>query len=106
MGPGRGNSGKLMLYEFDFLPIFAGAERGSRISQLDFTQFYEWVRATQGALSDPNDVLERCHCLAVIGERGGVVFVEHHRVNSPHPERLITTLADNTSRHGYHVTQQ
>ena len=65
-----------MLYEFDFLPIFAGAERGSRISQLDFTQFYEWVRATQGALSDPNDVLERCHCLAVIGERGGVVFVE------------------------------
>ena len=54
-----------MLYEFNFYPVFAGAERCLRISQLDFTQFCEWVRATHGALSDPNDVLERCHCLAV-----------------------------------------
>ena len=99
MGPGRGNSGKLMLYEFDFLPIFAGAERGSRISQSVLNRFCERVHATEHAPRDPFSVLESRHGLAEIVERGAVVQAERPRVNPPHLEREHISLTENTAHH-------
>ncbi len=52
---------------------FAGAERGSRVSQGSLNFRCERVRATEHALSDPCRLLERRDALADIVERGGGV---------------------------------
>ena len=70
MGPGRGNSGKLMFYEFNFLPVFSGAERGSRFAQRYPNLHCGRVLASKHAPSSPFRVLERRHGLTEIVERG------------------------------------
>jgi hypothetical protein len=80
--------------------FFAGAERGSRGSQFAFNFFCGRVLATEHALRDPFNFLERRHGLAECSERGVVVFVERHRVIPPHPEREYILISENASRHG------
>ena len=53
----------------------AGAERGSRGSQVVLDPSCERVRASKHAFRNPCGVLERCHGLAEIVERGGGVVV-------------------------------
>ena len=52
----------------------AGAEDGSRASQILLKCRYMWVRATEHAPSDPSHLLERIYGLAEIVERGGGVL--------------------------------
>ena len=62
---------------------FAGAERGSRVSQFNLNSRGNRVRATKHAPRDPMHILERRHCLAEIVERGPFVLVERHRIIPP-----------------------
>ena len=55
--------------------IFAGAERGSRGSQVALNQRCGRVCAAEHAPYDPFRILERRHGLAEIVERGTGVFV-------------------------------
>ena len=66
---------------------FAGAERGSRVSQIIPNRFCGWVRNAKNASRDPCRVLERRYGLLVIVERGAVVYVERRRVTPLHYER-------------------
>ena len=84
----------------------AGAEYGSRVSQINRNRRDERVRAAQHAPRDPFRVLERIHGLAEIAERGVGVPVEHPRVSLSHSERGFIVFADNTLRHGYHFQEQ
>ena len=61
---------------------FAGAERGSRVSQVVLIDLYEWVRATEHAPRDRYCLLERRHGLAEIVERGAGIREERPRVYS------------------------
>jgi len=61
---------------------FAGAERRSRVSQGLLNPHCVWVRAAKHAPRNLIRVLERRHGLAEIVERGAVVLVERHRVES------------------------
>jgi tetratricopeptide (TPR) repeat protein len=63
------------------------------------------VRAAKYAPRSPCHVLERCHGLADIVERGAVVVVERLRVIHPHSERDIMTLPKNALRHGQYFAQ-
>ena len=85
---------------------FAGAERGSRVSQFALNLHCKRVRAAEHAPRDPFRVLERCHGFAEISECGAVGFVERLRVNPPHPERESITLSENASRHGDRFAKQ
>ena len=60
----------------------AGAEHGSRVSQMIIYPRRGRVRATEHAPRDPSRVLERRHCLAAIFERGGGVLVERLRAQA------------------------
>ena len=53
---------------------FAGAERGSRVSQIILDPFCERVRATHHTARDPFNFLERRHAFAQIVKRGGGVL--------------------------------
>ena len=86
--------------------VFAGAERGLRVSQMELNSFCGWVRATEHSPRGPFRFLERRHGLAEIVERGAVVFVERPRVNPPHLERESMLWSENTSRHWHCFTQQ
>jgi hypothetical protein len=55
---------------------FAGAERGSRVSQEPLNPHRDRVRATKYAPRDPCSVLERRHGLEDVVERGAGVLVE------------------------------
>ena len=63
---------------------FAGAERGSRLSQeVPTKSCCERVRSTKGAPRNPFGVLEGRHGLAEISERGAGVLVERPCVIRP-----------------------
>ena len=95
---GRGRGGRLARFckahngviillrglEDDALPGFAGAEDGSRSSQVALNSFCEWVRATKHAPGNPFRLRERRHGLAEIVERRARVLVKCPRVNFPH----------------------
>ena len=86
---------------------FAGAERGSRLSQeVPTKSCCERVRSTKGAPRNPFGVLEGRHGLAEISERGAGVLVERPCVIRPHPERIYGTLPVTTSRQGHRFAQQ
>ena len=53
----------------------AGAERGSRVSQLVLNSRCNRMGATEHAPCNPFGVLERFHGLAEIVERGAVILV-------------------------------
>ena len=53
---------------------FAGAERGSRVSQIVFNRSCERMRAAEDAPRDRSRVLERRHALTKIVERGARVL--------------------------------
>ena len=55
---------------------FAGAEDGSRVSQVVIDPYCERVRATKHAPRGPFRLLERRHGLAEIVERGAGVLVK------------------------------
>ena len=59
---------------------FAGAERGSRVSQGLLHRHHDRVRPPKHAPRGPFGFLERRHGLAEIVERGAVVVVERPRV--------------------------
>ena len=84
----------------------AGAERSSRVCQGTLNPLSGRVRASHHAPRDPLRVLERCHGLAAIVERGTGTFVERQRVNPLHPERDELTLSENASRHESSFAQQ
>ena len=84
----------------------AGAERGSRVSQVVFNPPCGWVRASKHAPRNPTRVLERRHGLAEIVERGTVVLVERRRANPPRLERGVMTFTENASRHRHRFAQQ
>ena len=70
--------------------FFAGAERGSRVSQCDLNGLCGRVRTSKHASRDPFRVLARRHGLAEIVKRRAVGFVERLRVNprcAVHPPR-------------------
>ena len=64
---------------------FAGAERGSRVSQIVLNLYCERMRAPEHAPRGPFYFLERRRGLAQIVEGGAVGFVERLRVNPPRP---------------------
>jgi hypothetical protein len=82
------------------LRIFAGAERCSCFSQFVINPFRDGVRAPEHAPCNRINVLERCHRLAQIVERGAGVFVERPRVSPSQPERIFITIAENAPRRG------
>ena len=84
----------------------AGAEYGSRLSQIVLNCRCLRVRAAEHAPRNRLDVLERSHGLADIVERGAGVPPKSVPVIPPHPERDVITLAENASRHGYCFEQQ
>ena len=61
----------------------AGAEYGSRVSQINRNRRDERVRAAEHAPRNRLDVLERIHGLAEIVERSSVVLVERPRIIPP-----------------------
>jgi len=69
-----------MLYEYNFLPVFAGAEQFSSSSQVALKPRCERVRAAEHLPRGPFRVLELIHGLADIFERGAVGTVERLRV--------------------------
>ena len=79
----------------------AGAEHGSRVSQMIIYPRRGRVRATEHAPRDPFRLLERRHGLSEIVERGIGVQVERRRVRTLHLERGSLILSKNTLRHGY-----
>ena len=85
---------------------FAGAERGSRFSQIELNIFCERMRATEHAPRGLFQIFEGRNGLAEITERGAGVLVERPRVNFPHPEPEEMILFENTLRHRYHFSQQ
>ncbi len=86
--------------------LLAGAELGSRNSEIVPDCCCKWVRATENAPRGPFRVLERRHGVAEIVERGAGVFVKRASVIRPHPERDLRIVAENTSRHWPHLAQQ
>ena len=88
------------------LRIFAGAERGARVSQVALNCTCERVLATEHAPRGPFRVLERRDGLAEIVERGGRVLAERHRVTTPDPERELMTFPKNASCHGHRSAHQ
>ena len=64
------------------------------------------MRATEHLPRDPHRILERCHGLVEIVERGTVVRVKRFRISPPHRERQLSILAENTSRNRYPFAQQ
>ena len=89
-----------------FYTGFAGAERGSRLSQAVLNTRGERVRATEHAPRDPLYLLERRHGLAEIVERGGGVLEERIRVIPPRPEREFMTPSEDAPRHGHRFAIQ
>ena len=85
---------------------FAGAEDGSRGSQIVLNPFCERVRAAEHAPRGPCRILERRHGFADVVERGAGVHVERLRVSPLHPEREMMILSKNSSRHGCHSAHQ
>jgi hypothetical protein len=84
---------------------FAGAERGSRGSQIHLKRRGDWVRATEHASCDPFYFLKRRHGLAEIVERGAVAPGERLRINPTHPECGLD-IPEDASRHGHHPAEQ
>ena len=70
--------------------IFAGAERGSRVSQFVLNSLCDRVR-------DPFRVLERRHGLVEIVERGAVVGVLRRGVGVRRTTRRVTQLLSKPS---------
>ena len=70
----------------------AGAERGSRLSQVILHRRCERMRASEDAPCDPFRLLERRHGLAEIVKRGAVVLAEHIRIQRPQLERETNRL--------------
>ena len=85
---------------------FAGAEDGSRASQGIINVHCHRVRAAEYAPCCPCQLLERRHGLAQIVEGGGGVEEERLRVKRPHPDRDVTGVSGNASRHGKCFAQQ
>ena len=85
---------------------FAGAERGSRVSQFVLNPFCDRMRAAEHTPRDPFCLLKRRHGLAQIVERGAVVSVERPPVKPPEFERIFIAYAKNSSRHGHHFAQE
>ena len=83
----------------------AGAEQGSGVSEVFLNPRCGRVRAAKYAPRSPCHVLERCHGLADIVERGAVVVVERLRVIHPHSERDFMTLPKNALRRGQYFAQ-
>ena len=79
---------------------FAGAELGSRASQIVLNLYFERMRAAEHAPRDPRCLLERRHSLTEIVERRAVVHVERRCVNPLQPERVFMRVTKNLSRHG------
>jgi hypothetical protein len=71
---------------------FAGAERGSRLSQELLNPPCERVRSTEHASRGPFRPLERRYGQVEIDERGAGVVVDRHRVNHPGEEHETTLL--------------
>ena len=84
----------------------AGAERGSRVAQVDPNVHCGRVRATKHASRSPFRVLEDIHGLAEIVERGGRVRVERPRVTPPHLQRDLISLSEYALRHRDQFAQQ
>ena len=85
---------------------FAGAERGTRISQMRLNVHCDRMRAPKDAIRDPSNFLERRHGLAEIVERGAGVFVERQPVSPPDLERESILISENASRSGRHFAHQ
>ena len=62
---------------------FAGAERGSRVSQIFLNPQYVRVRAAKNAPRGPYRLLENRHSLVEIAKRRAVVSVKRLRVKPP-----------------------
>ena len=75
---------------------FAGAERGSCVSQFAPNPHCVWVRAAEHALCGPFRVLKRRHGLAHIVERGTGVHIERPRVS---PRWADASIERNGRRH-------
>ena len=75
---------------------FAGAEGGSRLSQIRLHMRYQRVCAAEHPPRDPCHVLERLHGLAEIVERGAVVFAPA----APSTSSSTPTRARATRRRG------
>ena len=88
-----------MLYEYNFLPVFAGAEQFSSSSQVALKPRCERVCAAEHAPRDPNCLLEHRHGLADIVECGGGVL------GRPETDRIrgaaMTELGNGLSAAGY-----
>ena len=84
----------------------AGGEGRSRVLQIEHNVFCGRVRRSEHAPRNPCRVLERCHGLAEIVERGAGVLVERPPESLLQPERDIIALAENASRHGHRFAQQ
>ena len=61
---------------------------------------------TENALPRFRNGFKRRHGLAEVVEQGGGVAEERHRVNPPHLERGLITLAESALRHWHHLAQQ
>ena len=85
---------------------FAGAEDGSRNSQIVLNALCERVRATENASRGPLRVFEPRHGLAEIVERGAVVREKRLRVSRPHFERDYINISEDALRHGNRCAQQ
>ena len=77
------NSCVVLRLQTSSLRTLAGAESGSRGSQVVLDSFRERVRATQHAPGGSFYLRERRHCLAEIIERRTVGLAERPRVNFP-----------------------
>ena len=84
----------------------AGAERISRGSQVVPNCQYIRVRAAKDAPPDRFRVLERCHDLAEIVERGAGVSAERLGVFPAYPERESMLFSESASRHRNHFAHQ
>ena len=86
---------------------FAGAEDGSRVSQVHLNIRSERMCATQTAPRGRCRVLEHRDGLTEIGNFArGAIFAEGPRVIPSHPERVFITLSQNALRRGYIFAQQ
>ena len=81
-------------------------ERASSYLQGSHNCLCERVRATIHTLHDPFYLLECIYGLAEIGERRVGVLGERPRINAPHLDCEMITLAENASRYGDRVLQQ
>ena len=85
---------------------FAGAEVGSRFSQIVFKTPCERVRASEHAPHDRFRVLVYRHGLAKVVERGAVVHAKRRGVIQPHRERDFVTRSENAQYHGNFFQKQ